>query len=112
MARGVANKNAMWIGLARGRELELHRAIQLLREQSDAQDAHEFARRIRDHLLHADFDAALRLWKFSIELRPMQIAPQEFPGKILPRRRDKGCMRCRIRNCSRLIRGAMAAWKT
>ena len=98
MARGVANENAMRIGVAGRRQLELHCAIQLLREQSDAQDADEFARYIRDHLLHADFDAALRFWQLGIELRPMQVAPQKLPVKILPRRRDKGCMRCRIGN--------------
>ena len=75
MARGVANKNAMRIDLARGRKLKLHRTIQLLREQSDAEDADEFARRIRDHLLDADFDATLRLRKSGVELRPVQIAP-------------------------------------
>ena len=83
MARGVANENAMRIDLASRRQLELDCAIQLLREQSHAQDADEFSRRIGDHLLHADFDPALRLREIGIELRPMQIAPQESPGKIL-----------------------------
>ena len=75
----------------------------------------KFARRIRDHLLHADFDATLRLRKIGIELRPVQIAPQELPGEILLRRRDKGRMRCRIGNCSSWFtapwqRGETGSW--
>ena len=107
----IANENPMRIGLTGRRERDLHCAIQLLREQSNAQHAHEFSSSIRDRLLHADFDAALRFWEFSIELRPMQIAPQELTGKILPRRCDKGCMRCWIGTRSRLIHGVMAAWR-
>ena len=41
MARGIANKNAMRIDLAGRRKLELHRTIQLLREQSDAEDTRQ-----------------------------------------------------------------------
>ena len=86
----------MWIWLASGRQLDSHSPIELLSEQTDAQNAREFSRRIRDHLLHADFCAALRLGQFHIELGPMQIAPQKPAGKIFPRGRGERGMQCRI----------------
>ena len=100
--RPVASQieNAMRIGLTNRRQLELHCAIQLLREQS----GRAARRRIRPPAsvttccTPLTSTPALRLGQFGIELRPMQIAPQKLPGKSLRAGRDKGCMQCRIGN--------------
>ena len=97
-ALGIANENAMRIGLTSRAELQLHRAIELLSQQSNAKHADELSARIGDGLLDAHFRSALRLREFGIELRPVQIAPQELSEEILPRRRGKSGVRRWIGN--------------
>ena len=48
----------MRIGLLRLRELELHRPIELLGKQSNADHAGEFVRCVRDRLLDTHFDSS------------------------------------------------------
>ena len=93
-ALAISQEDAMRIGLLRRRQFELHRPIELLGKQSNADHAGEFVRRVRDRLLDTDFDFSLRL--ICVKLRPMQIAPQELAVEIPARRCGERKMSRRI----------------
>ncbi|MBA3651447.1 MAG: hypothetical protein H0W66_08220 [Chthoniobacterales bacterium] len=76
----------------------MHGAIELSRQQSKAHHANELSGGVSYSLLHADFDTALCLRQRSVQLRPVQIAPQKLTAEVLSRRRGKRRMRGRIRN--------------
>ncbi len=70
----IAKKDAVRVRHAFRGEAKVGGAVELPREQADAEHAEELAGRIGDGLLHADLHALLRLGQRGIELRPVQVA--------------------------------------
>ncbi len=95
-ALGVADENPVRIVLSFRGELDSHGLIELTRQQSHAQHAEKFSRRVLHHLLHADLHAPLLARQSGVELRPMQIAPQHAAKELLLRRRHESRMHRRI----------------
>ena len=93
-AVAISQEDAMRIGLLRLRELELHRPVELMGKQSNADHAGEFVRCVRDRLLDTHFYFSLRL--ICVKLGPMQIAPQELSVEISARRCGERKMSRRI----------------